>query len=124
MKLKQRISLMEQFWIPVHNNRDSDDYFTFLFHSMVFISIAKKYQVLETKFYRLSKRLEFRHKYSAEFSIATFYSVFGHPDKHSLPCLICYAVDHRSSNDYLTALFKSLSSLIFLVYITIMSKNR
>ena len=36
----------------------------FSVYSLVFVLIKKMYQTLETVFYRLSKHLEFRQKYS------------------------------------------------------------
>ena len=54
--------------------------FHFSLYSLVFVSIEKKYQTLETVFHHISKHLEFRQKYSA----ACHISVFGNVMKHRL----------------------------------------
>ena len=50
--------------------------FYFSVYSLVFVSIETIYQALEMVFYRLSKHLEFRQKYSAVHRIFIFHSVF------------------------------------------------
>ena len=57
--------------------------FTIFFsvYCLVFVSIEKIYQKLETLFHQLSKHLEFRQKYSATRRISTLFSAFGYPDE-------------------------------------------
>ena len=66
---KKIITVME-VWIPVLISIDLRFYFSVL--SLVFVSIQKIYQTLETMFHWLSKHLEFRQKYAAACGIFKF----------------------------------------------------
>ena len=68
---------MKEAGYPVLINIDFND---FTSYSLVFVSIKKTYQTLETVFHRLYKHLEFRQKYPAARRISTLFSVFGYPD--------------------------------------------
>ena len=54
---------MKRFGYPILISIDFDD-FTSSFYSLVFVSIEKTHQTLETVVHGLSKHLEFRQKYS------------------------------------------------------------
>ena len=74
-KLKQRKSQPRN--ISGVNNLDFDDFTSPFTLWYLFAAIEQIYQTLETKFYRLSKHLEFRQKYSA----LRRFSVFGNPNE-------------------------------------------
>ena len=60
----KEITTVKEVWIPALNlHRFLRFYFSV--YTLGFVSIEKISQTLETVFHRLSKHLEFRHKYSA-----------------------------------------------------------
>ena len=59
-----KITTVKKVWIPGLNKRRFRRFY-FSVYSLVFVSIEKIYQTLETAFHRLSKHLEFGQKYSA-----------------------------------------------------------
>ena len=70
---------MKEVWIPGVNYIDSDD-FTSLITSLVFVSIEKIYQTLETVFRRLSNTSNLVKNTRAPPRVE-FSSVFGYPDE-------------------------------------------
>ena len=63
VKTKKIVSVKD-VWIPGLNKHRFWRFYFFIY-SLVFVSIEKTYQTLETVFHGLSKHLEFRQKYSA-----------------------------------------------------------
>ena len=64
--------------------------FYFSVYSLVFVTIEKIYQTLETVFHLISKHLEFRQKYPLRVVFSTLFSEFGNAMKHCVSCLIFY----------------------------------
>ena len=60
----KKITIVKEVWIPGLNKHRCWRFY-FSVYSLVFVSIEKIYQTLETMFHRISKHLEFRQKYSA-----------------------------------------------------------
>ena len=91
----KKITTVKEFWI-IGLNEHRFGRFYFSFFSLVFVSIEKIYQTLETVFHRLSKHLEFRQKYSAALRI--FKSLLVVWIIRCLSCLIFYINNKTKTN--------------------------